>query len=75
MLILQRRPGQRVRLTLPDGSLVWITIADVRSWAAGTVALGIEAPASVKVLREELIYQAPVFRQGTSPREDDGQLE
>ena len=55
MLVLQRRAGQRVRLSLPDGSLVWITVADVRSWGTGTVALGIEAPPGVKVLREELI--------------------
>src|SRR5262245_2185049 len=75
MLVLQRRPGERVRLTLPDGTLVWITIADVRSWASGCVALGIDAPSGVRVLREELIYRGPVFRHGTSPREDDGQLE
>jgi len=75
MLVLQRRPGQRVRLSLPDGSLVWITVADVRSWGTGTVALGIEAPPGVKVLREELIYRGPVFRHGLAPREDDGQPE
>jgi len=55
MLVLQRRPGQRVRLTLPDGSVVWISVAEVRSWSSGTVLLGIDAPPAVKVLREELI--------------------
>ena len=71
-LVVTRNQGQRVHLRLPDGSTIWVAVKEV-SW--GRVRLLIQAPPAVRVLREELIYHAPVFRHGPSPREDDGQLE
>ncbi len=53
MLCLTRRIGQRVRLTLPDGSEIWVAVVDGAH--QGYVRLGIEAPANVKIEREEII--------------------
>jgi carbon storage regulator len=47
VLVLTRRPGESLRL----GEDVRVTVLSV---AGGQVRLGIEAPASVSVLREEV---------------------
>lgn len=51
MLVLTRRPGEWVRLFLPDGRCVRVR-AD---WCRGGVRLCIDAPPDVGVLREELL--------------------
>ena len=47
MLILNRRPGQGIRI----GDAIYITVVGVDGQI---VRLGLEAPASYKILREEL---------------------
>ena len=58
---------------MPDGTVVWITLAEVRGWTGGRAVLTFEAPASVTIMREEAIAPAPPTVQ--SSREDDGELE
>ena len=62
MLSLARRPGQKIRI----GENVVIVVREIRG---RQVKLGIEAPASVRVLREE-IYEELVAakRQGVSAK-------
>lgn len=57
MLVITRKSGQRVRLLLPSGEAIWILVEkDVHS---GTnIRLGIDAPASVVIAREELLRPA-----------------
>jgi carbon storage regulator CsrA len=62
MLTLTRRINERVRLLLPDGVEVWVMVVDI---APGKVRLGIEAPPSVEIMRQELL--PPVTPPGTSP--------
>lgn len=50
MLMLSRREGQRIRLMTSDGP-IWITVARINR---GQTTIGIEAPESVPVAREEL---------------------
>lgn len=58
MLVISRRPGERVRLTLPDGEHVWI-IWRWRSDHPDHIQLGIDAPNYVTIEREELIPAQP----------------
>jgi len=52
MLILTRREGESIVLSLPGSE----DIIDVRIMKAGNqVSLGIDAPLEVEVLREELV--------------------
>lgn len=51
MLILSRKPGERILI----GDDVWIQVMEVR--ANGAVRLGIEAPADVRLMREELLNE------------------
>jgi carbon storage regulator len=53
MLVLNRKRGQRI--VIPSCS-VTITVVEVE---AGRVRIGIEAPAEVAVLREELAQRQP----------------
>ncbi len=48
MLCLRRKTGQRIKIG-PD---IWVAVLDVGD---GTVKLGISAPDSVLILREEVI--------------------
>lgn len=50
MLMLSRREGQRIRLLTVNGP-IWITVAKL---GRGQTVLGIEAPDTVPVAREEL---------------------
>lgn len=51
MLMLSRKEGQRIRLLTSDGP-IWITVARINR---GQTTIGIEAPESVVIAREELI--------------------
>lgn len=51
-LALTRRPGERIRLELGDGREVWITVLEKKG---ANVRLAFEAPASVSIMREELL--------------------
>jgi carbon storage regulator CsrA len=56
MLILSRRPGESLILETSDGPIqVTLTYIDEERWQG---KIGIDAPQSVKVLREELLDDA-----------------
>ena len=48
MLILTRKEGSRVKI----GDKIWLTVIQI---GRGKVRIGIDAPAGVVILREELI--------------------
>ena len=52
MLVLTRKLGESITCTLPDGSVIVLTLVEVRGDKA---RIGIDAPKSVQVLRTELI--------------------
>jgi carbon storage regulator CsrA len=52
MLILTRRPGERVRLLLPDGREIWVGLAEVQGQRA---RLTFDAPLEVQIAREEVL--------------------
>ena len=52
MLVLTRKVDESITLTLPDGSVIVITLTEVRG---DKVRIGIDAPGSIQVLRSELI--------------------
>jgi len=52
MLVLTRKVDESLTLTLPDGSVIVITLTEVRG---DKVRIGIDAPRDVTVLRSELI--------------------
>lgn len=60
-LLLQRREDERTALVLEDGRILWVTLRNVRR---GRASLGIEAPPSVRVFREEVL---PDDLQGGQP--------
>jgi sRNA-binding carbon storage regulator CsrA len=64
-LILELRPGERVRLTYPNGPEVWVG-ADVRN--GRPVRVFFQAPEEVRIWREELLAR-PDFREGRVPGE------
>ena len=53
MLILSRMPGQRVRITTPDGNELWILIQSTDP--RGKVRLGFEGGREFVIAREEVI--------------------
>ena len=56
MLILGRKLGERIRLTL-NGIEIWV---EVNRIAANDVRIGITAPPAVEIVREEIIgHDAP----------------
>jgi carbon storage regulator len=61
MLVLNRKRGQRI--VIPSCS-VTITVVTVEG---GKVRIGIDAPAEVAVLRQELAKRKPI-RKGQKPR-------
>ena len=54
MLVLTRKYGERVCLSLPNGDKMWVSVEFVGSH---NVKLGIDAPSSVEILREELVKE------------------
>jgi sRNA-binding carbon storage regulator CsrA len=51
-LLLTRCEGERIRLLLPDGRIVWVQVARLKR---GAVQLHIDAPPDVVIHREELL--------------------
>lgn len=60
MLVVSRRSGERVRLTLAGGEHIWIAV-ELRPNHRDQVRLGIDAPRCVLIEREELVpdHQRP----------------
>ena len=54
MLILGRKLGERIRLTTPDGIVVWVSVERL---GGNDCRIGIEAPPAVEIVREELLGQ------------------
>ena len=52
MLVLARRPDEKLTIYTPDGDYIQILVTEARQ---GLVRLGIEAPPDYVVLREELV--------------------
>lgn len=53
MLVLSRRPGERILLTTSTGDEIWLEVVKIPS--QGKVSLGFSAPPSVKIEREETL--------------------
>lgn len=51
MLVLSRKNGEKVRIKLPDGRLVWLTVVEIRG---DKVRLGVTAPPDLPVHRLEV---------------------
>jgi carbon storage regulator len=51
MLVLTRRPGETLIIDLPTGEQVKVTVLSVKG---NQVRLGLDAPAEIQILREEL---------------------
>ena len=56
MLVLARRLNERIRIKLPDGRFIWLTVVEA---ARGQARLGLDAPREIEVMREELIADQP----------------
>ena len=54
MLVLARKPGQKLIMTGPDGQPMTLTVLDVRG---ELVKIGIDAPRSVSIYREEIYLE------------------
>jgi carbon storage regulator CsrA len=59
MLVLARALGQRICIRLPEGEVV----VEVCKIDGGRVSLGISAPRSINVAREELVDRKEVARE------------
>ena len=57
MLILTRRPGETIMIELPSGEQIQIAVLGQKG---NQVRVGIDAPADMVILREELVKAAPV---------------
>lgn len=53
-LVLRRRPGERVLLILPDGGRITV---ELHYLAEHPVKLLFDAPAGVRIVREELLMK------------------
>ena len=67
-LVLKRHEQERIRLRLPDGADIWITVVEA---CRGVARLGIDAPAGVLIHREEIIGRTPA----PSPDQERGDHE
>jgi len=54
MLVLKRKREQRIRIACPDGTVIWVQLMTAHG---GNARIGIEAPKSVEIYREE-VYDA-----------------
>lgn len=61
MLILMRRPGETIYLKYKDGTEIALTVIEV---VGSMVRVGIEAPKSVAVHREEVFREIQEETQG-----------
>ena len=53
MIVLGRRVGERLQITVPGHPPIWVMVAQV---AGNHVRIGVDASRSVRVLREELLH-------------------
>ncbi len=67
MLVLTRRIGESIYQILPDGSLSKMQILGVKG---NQVRLGIEAPKSVAIHREEVFWRILDENEGCIPGTD-----
>lgn len=67
LLVLKRRCGERLKLVTAAGEVVWLLVSETHR---GTVKIGVEAPQSVDVQREENLPLAE--RYGASGSEGRG---
>ena len=63
MLVLSRKPGQKILIDLNDGRLITVTVVRI---GPNSVRIGIDAPGDMKIIREEL---------GLLPDDGSGSLE
>jgi carbon storage regulator CsrA len=60
MLVLSRKIDERIMLTIPGFDDVVITIVDIRTHdGTPKVRVGIDAPESIRIMREEVIGREP----------------
>lgn len=66
MLVLHRRPRERVAIIPPGGDVIWLEVTECgRSFAR----LGLTAPQEVRILREELFRS--MYPDAEVPRAND----
>jgi len=63
VLILTRKPRESVVIQLPDGRRVTVVLMDVHR-TGQRVRLGFDAPADVKIHRDELLFQPAPPKSG-----------
>ena len=56
MLVITRRPGESLIIELPTGEQIEITVLTNTS---NQVRIGTDAPADMKIVREELLEKLP----------------
>lgn len=56
-LVLRRKPGEGITLRLPDGGRIHISVSE---FGGARARVAIDAPATVQVMRDELVELAPV---------------
>ena len=66
MLVLTRRPGERIILTIGAGQVIAVEVLDVRNGAA---RLGLTAPPSVRIDRAEVHDRIESARTGENRNE------
>jgi carbon storage regulator len=52
MLVLTRRPGEFVRIELPDGDRIKVTVLGIKG---SQIRIGTDAPDAISIVREELL--------------------
>ena len=57
MLVLSRKPGQRIRITTPDGTHCWVSVERLNE--GYKARLGLVFPAGFVIAREEVIDGGP----------------
>jgi carbon storage regulator CsrA len=62
MLVLSRKVSERIRVRLEDGRDIWITLVDVDR---NKVRIGVAAPTTCRIDREENIGKQPPPRVGS----------
>lgn len=65
MLLLTRKKGERIRLTLPDGRAIWVTLVSVERFVA---RIGFECPREIEIEREELFNPKAKTTEEPPPR-------
>lgn len=71
MLIIDRRLGDRIVISLPDGGEVVVEVVFMRS---DKVKLGVQAPRSVPVWRQELLPLQPEKRDAEAHKDSASQV-